>query len=309
MRLGAGAIVLGVLVVRIGAGPFVDGLRLTSPWALLLATAVTAATTLCSAWRWQLVASALGVRLTLAAAVRAVYRAQFLNATLPGGVLGDVDRAVAHGRDTGALGRGVRSVVWERTLGQAVQVAVTVAILLVLPSPLQAVGLVALAVLAVALLLTGLASAAPAPPGLVGRMLGTVGDDLRAVLATARVRGGVAVASAGAVAGHLLVFVVAAHVAGVGVPAYRLLPLAAVVLLAAAVPANVAGWGPREGVAAWAFAAAGLGAAAGVTTAVVYGVMALVATLPGAVVLLAGRRSSAPVDPAPARAHEEAARV
>ena len=47
------------------------------------------------------------------------------------------------------------------------------------------------------------------------------------------------------------------------------------------IPLNVAGWGPREGVAAWAFAAAGLGAAQGVSTAVVYGVMALVASLPG----------------------------
>ena len=37
---------------------------------------------------------------------------------------------------------------------------------------------------------------------------------------------------------------------------------------------------------AWAFAAAGLGAANGVTTAVVYGVMVFVASLPGAVVLV-----------------------
>jgi bacteriorhodopsin len=55
-------------------------------------------------------------------------------------------------------------------------------------------------------------------------------------------------------------------------------------------PLNVAGWGPREGAAAWAFGAAGLGAAAGVGTAVVYGVMSLVASLPGAVLLLASRR-------------------
>jgi len=52
----------------------------------------------------------------------------------------------------------------------------------------------------------------------------------------------------------------------------------------------VAGWGPREGVAAWAFAAAGLGAAQGVATAVVYGVLVFVASLPGAVVLLLGMR-------------------
>jgi hypothetical protein len=81
---------------------------------------------------------------------------------------------------------------------------------------------------------------------------------------------------------------VAAHAAGVTAAPVRLLPLALLVLLAMAIPLNVAGWGPREGVAAWAFAAAGLGASQGVTTAVVYGVMVLVAALPGAAVLLVG---------------------
>jgi hypothetical protein len=57
------------------------------------------------------------------------------------------------------------------------------------------------------------------------------------------------------------------------------------VLLGAALP-NVGGWGPREGVTAWAFAAAGLGASTGVATAVAYGVMVFVASLPGAVVLV-----------------------
>ncbi|MGH2891735.1 MAG: hypothetical protein ACRDPM_00510, partial [Solirubrobacteraceae bacterium] len=45
-------------------------------------------------------------------------------------------------------------------------------------------------------------------------------------------------------------------------------------------------WGPREGVTAWAFGAAGLGAQRGVAAAVVYGVLVLVASLPGAVVLV-----------------------
>jgi hypothetical protein len=58
-------------------------------------------------------------------------------------------------------------------------------------------------------------------------------------------------------------------------------------LTGAALP-NVGGWGPREGVTAWAFAAAGLGAASGVATAVTYGVMVFVASLPGAVVLVLG---------------------
>ena len=58
-------------------------------------------------------------------------------------------------------------------------------------------------------------------------------------------------------------------------------------ILAAALP-NIGGWGPREGATAWAFAAAGLGASLGVATAVVYGVLVFVASLPGAAVLVAG---------------------
>ena len=57
---------------------------------------------------------------------------------------------------------------------------------------------------------------------------------------------------------------------------------------------NLAGWGPREGVTAWAFAAAGLGAGRGAAAAVAYGVMVIVASLPGAIVLAAGWLSRPP---------------
>ena len=83
------------------------------------------------------------------------------------------------------------------------------------------------------------------------------------------------VASSLAVFGHVLTFLVAARTVGSTTSTLQLVPLALLVLVAMGIPANVAGWGPREGVAAWAFAAAGLGAAQGVATAVVYGVMVL----------------------------------
>jgi hypothetical protein len=59
------------------------------------------------------------------------------------------------------------------------------------------------------------------------------------------------------------------------------------VLLATAVPTNIGGWGPREGVAAWAFSAAGLGAAQGVATATVYGLLSLAAISPAVPLLTA----------------------
>jgi len=88
--------------------------------------------------------------------------------------------------------------------------------------------------------------------------------------------------------GHVATFLIAARTAGATAPISRLVPLALVAVLATALP-NVGGWGPREGVTAWVFAAAGLGAALGAATAVTFGVLVLAASLPGALVLLADR--------------------
>ena len=106
---------------------------------------------------------------------------------------------------------------------------------------------------------------------------------------------GIALASALGVAGHAATFLIAARTAGTTAPPSRMLPIALIVVAAMVLP-SVAGWGPREGVAAWVFGAAGLGAGRGVATAVVYGVMTLVASLPGAALLVVAwfRRTRAP---------------
>jgi uncharacterized membrane protein YbhN (UPF0104 family) len=133
---------------------------------------------------------------------------------------------------------------------------------------------------------------AGAASGRLARVLRAARADLRAGLLARGVCGPVVLASTIVVAGHLATFVVAARTAGATAPLTELLPLTLLALLAMGVPANVAGFGPREGVAAWAFAAAGSTAAQGVATAVVYGALVLVAALPGAVVLLARRRAA-----------------
>ena len=94
-------------------------------------------TTVCSAWRWRVVARALGVDIDLSAAIGAYYRSLFLNSVLPGGILGDVHRAVTHGRRAGDVAQGVRAVAWERLCGQVIQAVVTVVVLLTLPSPVR----------------------------------------------------------------------------------------------------------------------------------------------------------------------------
>lgn len=286
-----GVAILGLLLWRVGTGPFLDGLRLIDGTALVAALGIGLVTTVCCAWRWSLIAGGLGVRLPLASAVARCYRAVFLNATLPGGVLGDVDRAVRHGRDAGDVGRGVRAVVWERAVGQVVLLVVAAVLLLVLPSPVRpylpaVVALLAAVAAGVALLLWALPRHRSAR---WTRPLRTLAADLRYGVLGRCTWLGVFLASAAVVAGHLATFVVAARTAGSTAPVAELVPLTLLALLAMGVPANVGGFGPREGVAAWAFGAAGLTAAQGVTTAMVYGALVLVASLPGAAVLLVRR--------------------
>ncbi len=241
VRVVAGLLVLGFLAWQVGTGPVVDGLRATRWWAVLVALVVTAGTTWCCAVRWSLVSARFAndgqSQVPVRTAYAAYYRSQLVNATVPGGVVGDVHRAVRHGW---------RGVVWERVLGQVVQVALVGALLL---------------------------------PG-NWRWAG-----LAAVLLVVLAGGAVLLLSILAVAGHLVVFLVAAESVGVTLTPLQLLPIGALVLLGSAIPFNVAGWGPREGVAVWAFTAFGSTAAVGLTVSVTFGVLALLATLPGLLVL------------------------
>jgi glycosyltransferase 2 family protein len=276
VRVALPVATLAVVVWRVGTGPFADGLRTVDAGALAAAAGLAVVTTVCCAWRWRVVARGLGLELPLGAAVAAYYRSLFLNVTLPGGVVGDVHRGVSH-----AGAPGLRAVAWERSAGQVVQAVLTVAVLLALPSPVRSV---------VPLVLLGfvVVAAVAVLAGRVPRWRALVARELRAGLLHRKAWPAVALASALVVAGHAATFVIAAKTAGATAAPERLLPLALLVLLAGALP-NVGGWGPREGVTAWAFAAAGLGASLGVATAVVYGVMSFAAALPGAAVLVVRR--------------------
>jgi len=113
-----------------------------------------------------------------------------------------------------------------------------------------------------------------------------VRGDIHDGLLAPRALPAIALASVLVVLGHALTFLIAARAAGATGPPSQMLPLALLAMTAMVLP-GIAGWGPREGATAWVFGAAGLGADAGVATAVVYGVVVLVASLPGALVLVA----------------------
>jgi uncharacterized membrane protein YbhN (UPF0104 family) len=299
LRFVAGLAILGLLVWRLGAGPFVDGLKLVNAPSLAAALVIGLVTTTCCAWRWRLVGRGLGVEVPLRFAITSYYRSQFLNSTLPGGILGDVHRAVHHGRSTGSLGVSARAVAWERTAGQAVQIALTLLVLLVLPSPVRSAMPAIVAALIVLVLGIVLISrmAGGGRSSRITRVVRTIGSDLRDGLLSNRAWPGIVAASMVIVCGHAAVFLIAIRTVGLDATPTRMLPIVLLVMLAMTLPLSVGGWGPREGVAAWAFAMAGLTAAQGVTAAVVYGVISLVACLPGAVVLTWDVLHPAPANP------------
>ncbi len=168
------------------------------------------------------------------------------------------------------------------------QAVLTVVVLLALPSPVRSsMPLVVAVLVAVAIAVALVGRARPADGrSRWARVRRAVAGDVRGGLLARRAWPAIVLASALVVVGHAITFVVAARTAGADAPLSELLPLALLAMLAMVLP-SVAGWGPREGATAWAFAAAGLGADLGVATAVVYGVMVLVASLPGALVLVA----------------------
>jgi uncharacterized membrane protein YbhN (UPF0104 family) len=291
LRWARPAVVVAVLAAvtwRLGGGPFLDGVRAINGGALAAAAAIFLLTTFCAAWRWRIVARGLGVDVPPGAAVAAYYRCLFLNLTLPGGVAGDIHRGVSHGRDVKDVGHALRAVVWERTAGQVVQVMLTIAVLFALPSPLRpAMPFIAAALAASALIVVLiLRGRTQGGRSRLNRARDAVMSDISGGLLHRKALPAVVLLSVIAVLGHVLTFLIAAHAVGVTAPVSRLLPLAFIAMMAMTLP-NIGGWGPREGVTAWTFSAAGLSADRGAATAVAYGVMVLAASLPGGLVLAA----------------------
>ncbi|MEJ2862376.1 lysylphosphatidylglycerol synthase transmembrane domain-containing protein [Actinomycetospora flava] len=289
LRLAVGLGLPALLAIRLGAGGVVEALGAITWPTVVAALALGAVTTLAGAARWCVVARGVGLTLSLRDATADAYRATLLNSLLPAGVLGDVHRAVRHHRP--GDGRGARAVVIERVAGQVVVVAAGVAVLVASPALLHSLvgpglGVVAGA-LALALAGAGVWIATARRAARIRVALLAALGDVREGLGRVRTAPAVLVLSLVALAGLLSLFVLAARVAGVGAPLGQLLPLVTVALLAMSVPLTVGGWGPREAAAAVAFAAVGLDPGQGLATSVVYGVLALISCLPGAVVLLA----------------------
>src|SRR5664279_943 len=237
-RVLGGVAILSLLGWRLGTGPFLDGVRAVGLRSMSMAVVIAGATTVACAWRWRAVAAGLGVELSLPHAIAAYYRSQFLNTVLPGGVVGDVHRGVDHGRTVGQVGCGLRAVVWERVAGQIVQLVLAGLVLAVLPSPARPALPFILAGTAVLALLVAVVVRFAPLTGIskTARAWRVAACDVRRGVLAIRAWPAIAVGSLVALVGHVAVFVIAADAVGVDVTLPVLVPLALIVLVAAAVP-------------------------------------------------------------------------
>ncbi|MGW4213043.1 lysylphosphatidylglycerol synthase transmembrane domain-containing protein [Lentzea sp. NPDC004789] len=289
LRLLLAVAILVAMGVRLGTGAFLDGLRAIDAFSVTAALVIGFVTTLLSAGRWVLIARRLGLSLSLRTAVTDYYRALLVNAVLPAGVLGDVHRAVNHGRESGDVGRGVRAVFFERFAGQLVLIGIGLVVLLVHPSPGFHLTLNGTTVAVILTCLVAFVAVGWRVRAVRQLLVKTLADGIR--LLSLKTWPAVLGLSVAAVAGYVAMFVVAARAAGSDATIMQLAPVVVLALLIMAIPVNIGGFGPREAFLAVAFGAAGLGAQHGFTTGIVYGVLALIAALPGAIVLVTSRRA------------------
>lgn len=290
LRWAVSLSVLGLLLWWLEPAAVAAQIVRLSPHWLAAALAVTVVQTLLSAWRWRFTARRLGLDLSRARALGDYYLAVFVNQVLPGGVLGDALRAHRHSRLSDRAGPAWRAVIIERASGQLVVAAGTVAVVAAMPVWREVLtaawpghlGAWALAALGAVLLAAVLM--------LVARRLQVQWQELyhdvqRSLLAPSAWPQQLG-ASAAIVFSYVLVFALVARGIGVELEFGLLLAVALPILLAMLIPLSVAGWGFREAAAASVWLALGLSPEQGLAVAIAYGVVTLVGSLPGALVLV-----------------------
>lgn len=304
----AGRVVVSVgllwLVARyVDVGGVLARLSDLSPMWVALGLGVSVLQVGALAWRWRYTAARLGIDLPLGDAFAEYYFGILINQLVPGGVTGDVSRAWRHTRSDVPVGPAVRAVILERASGQIVMTLAALLSVLVLPWASGTFRLAAAVATGVVLGIVAwrLVRRPHVDPraGSDSRLESFWADTHRALLE--RDAFAVQLVSAIAVvASYILVFVIAARAVGVQTPTAVVLPLVAPVLMTMLVPVTVAGWGIREAAAAWLWGLAGLTPEDGATISVTYGLIVLVSSVPGLIVLMRillgdrGRRARPP---------------
>lgn len=271
-------------------------------WLFAALMALTAQTVL-SAMRWRLTARQLGQPIPRLTAIKEYYLSQIVNQSLPGGVLGDAGRAV-RGRHQAGLRRASAAVMIERLSGQLAMFAVLamgVLAVMVMPGVLMLPTWVPdlIGALLVAGLTIGGAIYIQCRTGDAARGLR---DALRLTLLAPGIWPRQVALNLAITAANLAAFVFCARATGTAMSLTETIVLVPLILFTMILPLTVSGWGLREGAAAGLFPLIGASAQAGLAASVAFGLMFLVSSLPGLLVLVAQRHHRYPCPNAIAQA-------
>jgi len=259
-------------------------------WLVLALIALVGQTVL-SALRWRLTAGALSQSISVGRAIREYYLSQIVNQSLPGGVLGDAGRAVRARHEAG-LKRAGQAVVFERLAGQLVLFVVTaVAVLMVWITPggivlpdwvLLMVASSSIALLLMAGMIWGFSRGANATNAQIRDWIAAFSLSVLAPAVMSRQ----IFLSLGTTALNLLAFALCARATGTTMPVTAVMIVVPLILFTMLIPISVSGWGLREGAAAALFPLFGATATEGFAASLAFGLMFLLSTLPGIVILL-----------------------
>lgn len=301
---GLKAVVTGVLVwlvlrgVDLGAA--VDRMAGLSPGAAALAVALLILHCFVAGWRWRLVMRLFGPTLPLRSAIRLFFEGYFFNNALPSTIGGDgvrIWRAVRLGLP---LGASVSGVLLDRVTGLT-----GLFILVAAGQPLLYTRIAdpAIRLAFAAILMAGVAVIALLmlarfiPKRLIPTRLHEDIDTLSAATHAAYLQPAVSLPVLGlSVVVHglivLTVYVIAIGL-GLNVGLFESLVLVPAVILLSTLPVSLGGWGLREGLMVIALGLAGVPAEAALTVSVLFGIVQIVAGLPGgALWLMAGGRAA-----------------
>lgn len=297
VRAGVSLALLALLVWWLDTSVLLDRLTEFDPRWAAAAVAISLPQIGLLAFRWRFTAGRLGLDLPFGTALREYYLALFLNQVLPGGVLGDVSRAWRHGLSgpERRIGPAALAVILERTSGQVVMGGVALISVASLPLAFSTMSRT------LSLTLTGTGAGAAVLAAFVALRRRsrdgpwrTLSADVHRALFAKDALPVQLLSSTLIVATFVATYVVAARAVGVSTPLWTILPLVAPVLLSMLIPVTVAGWGVREATAAALWGAAGLAMVDGVAISAAYGLLVLLSSLPGAVILMISGRDRRP---------------
>ena len=264
-----------------------------SPATVALAILLMAGQSVLAAWRWVIVMRLFGDPLPFPTALRFFFEGLFFNQTLPSTVGGDAVRMYRAVRAGIPLGAGINGVLLDRIAGLFALLLVVAAMQ---PWLYRIVEDTAVRTAFAAVIALGLAGVAllivfdRLPAGWLRwpltRGVAALSAGLRRLFGASSLSAGVLALS---LAGHVMMVVsvyLIARELGLGVAFLDCLALVPGVMLVAAVPISIAGWGVREAVMVTAMALIGVQEAGAAGLSILFGLVMLVIGLAGGVLWL-----------------------